>query len=94
MFEIFSVCDPDAVMHLAAEGHVDRSIDGPAEFINTNIIGTYILLETALNHWRRLGTRSKRFRFLHISTDETLWCARRRGQLHRRKSLQSFAIFG
>lgn len=70
MFEIFSACDPDAVMHLAAESHVDRSIDGPAEFINTNIIGTYILLETALGHWRRLGTRAKTFRFLHISTDE------------------------
>ena len=62
--------DPDAIMHLAAESHVDRSIDGPAEFINTNIIGTYVLLEVALAHWRRLGARGKRFRFLHVSTDE------------------------
>jgi dTDP-glucose 4,6-dehydratase len=57
-------------MHLAAESHVDRSIDGPAEFINTNIVGTYVLLEAALAHWRKLGTRGERFRFLHVSTDE------------------------
>ncbi len=62
--------NPDAVMHLAAESHVDRSIDGPAEFINTNVIGTYVLLEAALGHWRRLGARGKNFRFLHVSTDE------------------------
>src|SRR5262245_44791043 len=51
--KIFSNFDPDAVMHLAAESHVDRSIDGPAEFINTNVVGTYALLETALEHWRK-----------------------------------------
>jgi dTDP-glucose 4,6-dehydratase len=68
--EIFSSFDPDAVMHLAAESHVDRSIDGPAEFINTNVVGTYVLLEAALAHWRRLGTRAQGFRFLHVSTDE------------------------
>jgi dTDP-glucose 4,6-dehydratase len=68
--EIFSTFGPDAVMHLAAESHVDRSIDGPAEFINTNVVGTYVLLEAALTHWRRLGPRSKQFRFLHVSTDE------------------------
>jgi dTDP-glucose 4,6-dehydratase len=68
--EIFSSFDPDVVMHLAAESHVDRSIDGPAEFINTNVVGTYVLLETALAHWRSLGPRSDRFRFLHVSTDE------------------------
>ena len=68
--KIFSSFDPDAVMHLAAESHVDRSIDGPAEFINTNVVGTYVLLEAALAHWRELGARAKNFRFLHVSTDE------------------------
>ena len=67
---IFSNFDPDAVMHLAAESHVDRSIDGPAEFINTNVVGTYVLLEAALAHWRKLGARTESFRFLHVSTDE------------------------
>ena len=68
--DIFSSFDPDAVMHLAAESHVDRSIDGPAEFINTNVVGTYVLLEAALAHWRKLGARAQNFRFLHVSTDE------------------------
>ena len=68
--DIFSRFDPDAVMHLAAESHVDRSIDGPAEFINTNVVGTYMLLEVALAHWRVLGPRAQGFRFLHVSTDE------------------------
>jgi dTDP-glucose 4,6-dehydratase len=69
--DIFSSFDPDAVMHLAAESHVDRSIDGPADFINTNVVGTYILLDTALAHWRKLsGERAQRFRFHHVSTDE------------------------
>jgi dTDP-glucose 4,6-dehydratase len=62
--------DPNAVMHLAAESHVDRSIDRPADFINTNVVGTYVLLEAALAHWRQLGARAKDFRFLHVSTDE------------------------
>ena len=61
----------EAVMHLAAESHVDRSIDGPAVFIETNITGTFHLLEVALDHWRRLeGDAKARFRFHHISTDE------------------------
>ncbi len=61
----------DAVMHLAAESHVDRSIDGPAVFIETNITGTFHLLEVALDHWRSLeGEAKARFRFHHISTDE------------------------
>jgi len=68
--ELFSSFDPDAVVHLAAESHVDRSIDGPAEFINTNIVGTYILLEVARAHWHKLGSRAQGFRFLHVSTDE------------------------
>ena len=70
MSKIFSHFDPDAVIHLAAESHVDRSIDGPAEFINTNVVGTYVLLEAALAHWRKLGSRAQQFRFLHVSTDE------------------------
>jgi dTDP-glucose 4,6-dehydratase len=68
--DLFEAFDPDAVMHLAAESHVDRSIDGPAEFINTNIVGTFVLLEAALAHWRRRGAGAKDFRFLHVSTDE------------------------
>ena len=68
--DVFSSFDPDAVMHLAAESHVDRSIDGPADFINTNVVGTYVLLEAALAHWRKLGRRAQDFRFLHVSTDE------------------------
>ncbi len=62
---------PDAVMHLAAESHVDRSIDGPREFIETNVVGTLNLLQASLEHWRSLDAEaSKRFRFLHVSTDE------------------------
>lgn len=62
---------PDAVMHLAAESHVDRSIDSPAAFIETNVVGTYTLLETALKYWGELeGEAKKRFRFHHVSTDE------------------------
>ena len=69
--QIFSEFQPDAVMHLAAESHVDRSIDGPAEFINTNIVGTYILLEAARSYWQTLTDSKKTsFRFHHISTDE------------------------
>jgi len=68
---IFSEHHPDAVMHLAAESHVDRSIDGPADFIQTNIVGTYTLLEAARSYWNGLDVESKSaFRFHHISTDE------------------------
>ncbi len=82
-FEQVDICDsaelervfrqhrPDVVMHLAAESHVDRSIDGPADFIQTNIIGTYTLLETARHYWHGLDEKSRAaFRFHHISTDE------------------------
>ena len=69
--EIFKKYSPDAVMHLAAESHVDRSIDGPGEFIQTNIVGTYNLLEAARAHWHTLDDSGKAaFRFHHISTDE------------------------
>lgn len=62
---------PDAIIHLAAESHVDRSITGPAAFITTNIVGTYEMLEAARAYWERLtGKRNERFRFLHVSTDE------------------------
>jgi dTDP-glucose 4,6-dehydratase len=68
---VFEAHRPDAVMHLAAESHVDRSIDSPAAFIETNVMGTYVLLENALSHWRGLDDdRKQRFRFHHISTDE------------------------
>ncbi|QLB17526.1 dTDP-glucose 4,6-dehydratase [Mannheimia varigena] len=69
--EIFCKYQPDAVMHLAAESHVDRSITGPADFIQTNIVGTYTLLEAAHEYWMNLPeTRKSAFRFHHISTDE------------------------
>lgn len=68
---IFSQYQPDAVMHLAAESHVDRSIDGPAEFIQTNIVGTYHMLEEARKYWSALSdVKKSSFRFHHISTDE------------------------
>ena len=83
VFEQVDICDinevrrvlneyqPDIVMHLAAESHVDRSIDGPGEFIQTNIVGTYILLEQARKYWLSLkGDMKERFRFHHVSTDE------------------------
>lgn len=71
MRRLFETYRPQAVMHLAAESHVDRSIDGPAAFIQTNIVGTYTLLEAARAHWERLPTDEQRdFRFLHVSTDE------------------------
>ena len=62
---------PDWVMHLAAESHVDRSIDGPGEFIQTNVVGTYVMLQAALAYWRGLAPeKAAAFRFHHISTDE------------------------
>src|SRR5690606_19681892 len=68
---VFVEQQPDAVMHLAAESHVDRSIDGPSAFIETNIIGTYNLLEAAKEYWLKLDEAKKAaFRFHHISTDE------------------------
>lgn len=69
--QIFEQFQPDAIMHLAAESHVDRSIDGPSTFIQTNIVGTYTLLEAARKYWQRLDEIKKvNFRFHHISTDE------------------------
>lgn len=69
--KLFEKYQPDAIMNLAAESHVDRSIDGPAEFIQTNIVGTFTLLQEALRYWRTVpADRRARFRFLHVSTDE------------------------
>ena len=71
MRALFALYRPDVVMNLAAESHVDRSIDGPAVFLRTNIMGTFSLLQAALHHWRELeGVRQSDFRFHHISTDE------------------------
>jgi dTDP-glucose 4,6-dehydratase len=71
MTKVFAETEPQAVMHLAAESHVDRSITGSAEFIRTNILGTHVLLEAARRYWTGLGAEGReRFRFLHVSTDE------------------------
>jgi len=68
---VFNEHQPDIVIHLAAESHVDRSIDGPGEFIQTNIVGTYVLLEKARDYWSNLDSDKKdNFRFHHVSTDE------------------------
>ncbi|WP_043970941.1 MULTISPECIES: dTDP-glucose 4,6-dehydratase [Acinetobacter] len=68
---VFEQFQPDAIMHLAAESHVDRSIDGPAEFITTNIVGTYTILEVTRKYWLQLSEEKKTsFKFHHISTDE------------------------
>jgi dTDP-glucose 4,6-dehydratase len=68
---IFKENKPDIVIHLAAESHVDRSIDGPLEFIQTNVLGTYFLLESSRVYFKALqGTKKNNFRFLHVSTDE------------------------
>ena len=68
---IFVESQPDIVIHLAAESHVDRSIDCPGDFIQTNIVGTYILLEQSKEYWQSLeGDKKENFRFLHVSTDE------------------------
>lgn len=69
--ELFRKYKPRAVVHFAAESHVDRSIDGPAEFVHTNVVGTFTLLEAARAYWGELGPQDKMaFRFLHVSTDE------------------------
>ena len=71
LFRVFKDTQPDIVIHLAAESHVDRSIDGPRDFIQTNIVGTFTLLEQSKNYWQSLkGDKKENFRFLHVSTDE------------------------
>ena len=74
---------PDSVMHLAAESHVDRSIDGPGEFIQTNVVGTFTLLQNALGYWRVLDAEAKAaFRFHHVSTDEVFGSLGPEGLFH------------
>lgn len=69
--KVMNETQPDAIMHLAAESHVDRSITGPADFVQTNVVGTYTLLETTRQYWNTLSDEKKQaFRFHHISTDE------------------------
>jgi len=71
MQDLFDVNQPDVIVHLAAESHVDRSIDGPEDFIRTNVVGTYTLLQVARTYWRTLPpAKNDSFRFHHISTDE------------------------
>ena len=76
---VFETHEPDAVMHLAAESHVDRSLDGPGDFIDTNITGTYNMLEAARSYWTRSG-KPETFRFHHISTDEVFGSLGETGQ--------------
>lgn len=69
--DAFAAFRPDAVIHLAAETHVDRSITGPSRFIQSNVTGTFVMLQAALRHWETLGAAERdRFRFVHVSTDE------------------------
>lgn len=79
--------EPDAIMHLAAESHVDRSIDGPADFIQTNIIGTYNLLEASKGYWLTLSEKNQNsFRFHHVSTDEVYGDLEELGELFTEKT--------
>lgn len=71
MAAVFEQYDPDCVLHLAAESHVDRSIDRPKDFLRTNVDGTFVMLQASLKHWRQLpAVRKDAFRFVHVSTDE------------------------
>lgn len=80
---IFDATSPDLVMHLAAESHVDRSIDGPWPFVETNVVGTFNLLQAALDHWQGLDpARRNDFRFLHVSTDEVFGSLGPEGAFH------------
>lgn len=90
---VFEQYRPTAVMHLAAESHVDRSIDGPAVFIETNIIGTYTLLEVARKYWTNLEQDEKRlFRFHHISTDEVFGILNLQIACSRRQHLMPLVV--
>ena len=89
MTELMGSFAPDAVLHLAAESHVDRSIDGPGEFIRTNVEGTYTLLQAALGYWRGLpAARAARFRFHHVSTDEVFGSLGRTGRFSEESRYQ------
>src|SRR5580658_106558 len=81
MARLIAEFSPDAVLHLAAESHVDRSIDGPGEFIRTNIDGTFAMLTAAREYWEKLpAARAKNFRFHHVSTDEVFGALGARGK--------------
>jgi len=83
MREVIERFQPDVIMHLAAESHVDRSIDGPAEFVQTNVVGTFVLLQESLRYWRTLsGERRDAFRFHHVSTDEVFGSLGEEGFFH------------
>jgi dTDP-glucose 4,6-dehydratase len=83
MEQLVSRFQPDAVMHLAAESHVDRSVDGPGVFVRTNVQGTYVLLEACRKYWQALDEVSKqRFRFVHVSTDEVYGSLGKEGLFH------------
>ena len=93
----FETHRPDAVMHLAAESHVDRSIESAEPFVTTNIVGSWVMLEEATALLARAWTRpgAAAFRFLHISTDEVFGSPGRRGRLHRGHALRpALALFG
>ena len=97
MLEIMRAERIDAVMHLAAESHVDRSIDGPGAFVETNVVGTFRLLNAVLAYWRGLQSDAQeRFRFHHISTDEVFGdLPFRKRHFHRRNPLRTIvALFG
>jgi len=86
---VFAAFRPDAVMHLAAESHVDRSIDGPEAFIRTNVLGTFNMLQTALAYWRALSpAEAADFRFLHVSTDEVYGSLGAQGAFHEASPYQ------
>ncbi|MFK5984954.1 MAG: dTDP-glucose 4,6-dehydratase [Pseudomonadota bacterium] len=81
--QLFEQFQPDAIMHLAAESHVDRSIDGPLEFVQTNVMGSAVLLDVAKNYWSKLDNSLKeKFRFHHISTDEVYGSLGETGLFH------------
>jgi len=89
MQEVFRTFCPDVVMHLAAESHVDRSIDGPADFIHTNVVGTFVLLQAALEYSKELpADAAEKFRFHHISTDEVFGSLGERGYFSEQTSYQ------
>ena len=96
MRELLRSFTPDVIMHLAAESHVDRSIDGPGEFIQTNVVGTFTLLQAALEHWRTLsGPAREGFRFHHVSTDEVFGSLGAGRPVHRGDALPAeFALLG
>jgi dTDP-glucose 4,6-dehydratase len=84
---LFEKYKPDSIFHLAAESHVDRSILAPAEFISTNILGTYNLLDFSYSYWKKITSKKKRdFRFLHVSTDEVYGDLSRKGKIFNEKS--------